>query len=604
MPIPYETMTTISVMDERCKENGMKRLFLILSTLIWCSGAFAANVTFTDVSDLIEANHSNAATVAWGDFDHDGLVDLLIADAGTKGSQIYLNGRYGFTNPNASFDVSHLVRLRTAQLIDFDNDGRLDIFCLTNDEFGARLYRQTESRRFQEVNLLPVVEHGMTIRSAVWTDINGDGWLDILLSNTREEPYLTSLRQEDNQFIEERGGSELPPNLINVGAICLIDFDNDYDLDIFLGARLRTPSRLLRNDDGRYHSWGEVANLSKPCGLTAAAWMDYNNDQYLDLVSSGQSGQSFLMESEPYDESRIFTDQEGMPGFMDGMNSSKYVCPADFNADGWQDLLVVCTNTRDPKIMFNIQGQSWTIQPIVAPEWRERSMVTNACALADYDADGDIDIALASGQDGVRLLRNDTEIVQEWIGIKLVNTLNLSPVLDAQLLMSFQNCKRVGTTSAAVSSPGGDSPTIMFRSTDPDKSEEVTLTVHWPNGILRDYTLADLELNKVNKLILPDDDTIHLSTFLPPQDAVVRVSNAPNPFNPTTTINFELSEYGNVRLAVYDVLGREVVLLADAPYEAGAHALTFNAADLPTGLYFARLSALGQTKLHRMLLVK
>ena len=59
-----------------------------------------------------------------------------------------------------------------------------------------------------------------------------------------------------------------------------------------------------------------------------------------------------------------------------------------------------------------------------------------------------------------------------------------------------------------------------------------------------------------------------------------------------------------MRLAVYDVLGREVVLLADAPYEAGAHALTFNAADLPTGLYFARLSALGQTKLHRMLLVK
>lgn len=67
----------------------------------------------------------------------------------------------------------------------------------------------------------------------------------------------------------------------------------------------------------------------------------------------------------------------------------------------------------------------------------------------------------------------------------------------------------------------------------------------------------------------------------------------PNPFRETTTIRFEVPEAGPVRLVVYDVLGREVTVPAEGVLPAGAHQVTFTAGDLPSGLYFYRLTTAG-----------
>jgi hypothetical protein len=64
-----------------------------------------------------------------------------------------------------------------------------------------------------------------------------------------------------------------------------------------------------------------------------------------------------------------------------------------------------------------------------------------------------------------------------------------------------------------------------------------------------------------------------------------------NSFNPTTEIKFDLPEAGNVSLAVYDVLGREVAELASGYHEAGYHSATWNAAGQASGVYFARFVA-------------
>jgi GEVED domain-containing protein/type IX secretion system substrate protein/uncharacterized protein DUF11 len=65
--------------------------------------------------------------------------------------------------------------------------------------------------------------------------------------------------------------------------------------------------------------------------------------------------------------------------------------------------------------------------------------------------------------------------------------------------------------------------------------------------------------------------------------------NYPNPFNPVTTIQFALPETGRIRLAVYDVLGREVALLAAGTLSAGQHQVQFDALNLPSGTYVYRL---------------
>ena len=69
--------------------------------------------------------------------------------------------------------------------------------------------------------------------------------------------------------------------------------------------------------------------------------------------------------------------------------------------------------------------------------------------------------------------------------------------------------------------------------------------------------------------------------------------NFPNPFNPATTISFELPEASQIALVIYDVLGREVTRLVEGPLEAGRHSVTWEAGHLPSGTYFYELTSGG-----------
>lgn len=80
--------------------------------------------------------------------------------------------------------------------------------------------------------------------------------------------------------------------------------------------------------------------------------------------------------------------------------------------------------------------------------------------------------------------------------------------------------------------------------------------------------------------------------------------NYPNPFNPTTVIGYEVPVSGRARLAVYDVLGREVVLLADGVVSAGFHTVYFDGSTLSSGVYLYRLSVNGQDFTKRLTLLK
>jgi hypothetical protein len=85
--------------------------------------------------------------------------------------------------------------------------------------------------------------------------------------------------------------------------------------------------------------------------------------------------------------------------------------------------------------------------------------------------------------------------------------------------------------------------------------------------------------------------------------------NYPNPFNPTTTISFALPVDATVSLAVYDVLGRRLADLVEGRVIAGVHDVVFDASNLSSGVYFYRLSALGDngkqfTAVQKMLLAK
>ena len=85
---------------------------------------------------------------------------------------------------------------------------------------------------------------------------------------------------------------------------------------------------------------------------------------------------------------------------------------------------------------------------------------------------------------------------------------------------------------------------------------------------------------------------------------VALLGNYPNPFNPETTIRYALPRAGMVRLAVYDLLGREVATLVDELQPAGRHAARFHADDLQSGVYAYRLHTGDKEVVRTMVLVK
>jgi hypothetical protein len=80
--------------------------------------------------------------------------------------------------------------------------------------------------------------------------------------------------------------------------------------------------------------------------------------------------------------------------------------------------------------------------------------------------------------------------------------------------------------------------------------------------------------------------------------------NYPNPFNPSTTIRFSIPERQNVRLSVYDLLGREVAKLIDEEMNAGWYSVVYHAAGLSSGVYVYRIHTESFVSTKRFILLK
>jgi len=80
--------------------------------------------------------------------------------------------------------------------------------------------------------------------------------------------------------------------------------------------------------------------------------------------------------------------------------------------------------------------------------------------------------------------------------------------------------------------------------------------------------------------------------------------NFPNPFNPSTNIRFSLPKASNVKLTIYDVLGKEVTTLVNNELNAGTHTIAWNASNLASGIYLYKLEAGDFNKTNKMLLMK
>ncbi|MBD3167869.1 MAG: T9SS type A sorting domain-containing protein [candidate division Zixibacteria bacterium] len=109
----------------------------------------------------------------------------------------------------------------------------------------------------------------------------------------------------------------------------------------------------------------------------------------------------------------------------------------------------------------------------------------------------------------------------------------------------------------------------------------------WGAGIYKASTLTDID---------GDNSSLPSKVFL--------LTNYPNPFNPSTRIEFSIPESGKAKIEIFDLMGRRVATLVDGKLEAGRHHLVWNAEGIASGIYFCRLSSGDDTIVRKMGILK
>jgi hypothetical protein len=115
--------------------------------------------------------------------------------------------------------------------------------------------------------------------------------------------------------------------------------------------------------------------------------------------------------------------------------------------------------------------------------------------------------------------------------------------------------------------------------------------------------LRNLDNNKNEIVVIEDVET----PFVPTATALMQ--NFPNPFNPSTTLTFDVAQAGNVTIQIYDVSGRLVATPLNAHKEIGRHGVEWNGKDtngslVPSGIYFYRMRAASFEATKKMILVR
>ena len=100
-----------------------------------------------------------------------------------------------------------------------------------------------------------------------------------------------------------------------------------------------------------------------------------------------------------------------------------------------------------------------------------------------------------------------------------------------------------------------------------------------------------------------EENLLDLKTSLLPESFEL-LQNYPNPFNPSTVIRYAVAEALQVKIEVYDVMGRRVSTLVNKQEQPGWHTVEFNASKLASGVYLYRIQAGSYSKVLKMLMVK
>ncbi len=371
------------------------RRLIPLAVCLTSVSVLPAAAQFTDIAAGLTGARN---TVAWGDYDNDGDLDLLstgaLAGGVTGFADIYDNSGGTFTGLGAGLpQVLNGVNngKDAAAWGDFDRDGDLDVAIVGTD--GSVAHADIYENSGGSFSLVTLGGTGLTplvSGSVAWGDYDNDGDLDLFMTGTTTSgACLTTIYRND-------GGSpwaftDITPAFIPVsdGAGAFGDYDNDGDLDLVVSGFACSIGKPLTQ------LYINNAGVFAPSGIpllgvrySALAWGDYDNDGDLDLAVSGNTG-GVATQSKLYQNTgtTLLATTITIPAIANGS-----LAWGDYDNDGDLDLLAVGTGSSTiAEVYANSGGGPYTFTGISAG----LTPVYNGQAVwGDFDNDGKLDIAL------------------------------------------------------------------------------------------------------------------------------------------------------------------------------------------------------------------
>jgi ASPIC and UnbV/FG-GAP-like repeat len=245
--------------------------------------------------------------------------------------------------------------------------------------------------RFRDVGHLVGVNRFNRAGGAVLEDFDGDGLLDLALTDWFATEPMAFYRNTGNGTFEDRSKSAGLEGQYGGLNLVQADHDNDGRPDLFVvrGAWLDNPIRpsLLRNlGDGKFADVTEAAGVTEPMNSNCAAWADYDNDGFLDLFVCGETRRNFL-----YRNKGDGTFEE--VGREAGLAPTKRMCKGaawiDFDNNGDSDLYL--NNLQDRPQFFRNNGNG-TFTDATEPVGIDGPEGGFSCWAFDYDNDGWLDL--------------------------------------------------------------------------------------------------------------------------------------------------------------------------------------------------------------------
>jgi hypothetical protein len=308
--------------------------------------------TFTNVAATAGLINSGGdpRSLAWGDYDADGDVDLYVGYSGYDGpaNRLYRNelgsANPGFTEVGAAAGVGVRGVVRQTAFVDYDADGDVDLYVALRDEGNVLL--QNQAAKFTDVTDAHGLFEPRRTVGACWFDMDSDGDLDLFTANQNGDRDGL-FRNDAGEFVDVAAERDMdqPRRPVDEGSVgCAVtDFDNDGDLDLYVAAY--GPDRLYQNDGhGGFTDVATEWGVAVTDHMVAAVWADVQNDGRPDLYVTG------FVWGEPGKADYLFINRGDrfenlLPELIDKNDSDHSAQWADYDRDG--DLDLALTNS-DP----------------------------------------------------------------------------------------------------------------------------------------------------------------------------------------------------------------------------------------------------------------